>query len=97
MTGKRDETEKIKLSTDHYTGDDHNRAKEWMEGIRFETKKDGIGDTMKKILKNMWESEWLMKLFIILMVVGGLLWMRYQWRLCREAGLGFWYCIKHIT
>lgn len=35
---------------------------------------------------------------LIALVIGGIVaWQVYQWHLCREAGLKFWYCVKHIT
>lgn len=28
--------------------------------------------------------------------IGGIWYSKFQWDLCREAGLDFWYCIQHI-
>lgn len=34
-------------------------------------------------------------LLIIALIIGSIAWTWYQWHLCREAGLSFWYCVQH--
>ena len=33
---------------------------------------------------------------ILVFVVVAILWAKFQWDWCREAGLSFWYCIKQV-
>ncbi len=34
--------------------------------------------------------------FILLILLAIGFWFKYQWSLCREAGMAFWYCVQHI-
>lgn len=34
---------------------------------------------------------------LIIAIIGGIFWTKYQWDMCREAGMSFWYCVKHIS
>jgi len=36
-------------------------------------------------------------IIILLLIIGGIAWTIWQWKLCRNAGLPFWYCIQHIS
>jgi len=39
----------------------------------------------------------LIWILILLILIGGTVgWAVYQWHLCREAGMSFWYCVQHI-
>lgn len=35
-------------------------------------------------------------ILLILVIIGIILWVGWQWNMCRDAGLPFWYCIQHI-
>lgn len=39
------------------------------------------------------ENTWII-LFVIALIIS-VLWMGFQWGLCRDAGLSFWYCFQH--
>jgi len=32
----------------------------------------------------------------LLIVLAMPIWLVFQWNMCRDAGLSFWYCIQHI-
>ncbi len=33
---------------------------------------------------------------VLLLFMGGAWYSKFQWDMCREAGLEFWYCVQHI-
>lgn len=35
-------------------------------------------------------------IIMLILIIGGIAWTIFQWNLCRDAGLDFWYCIQHI-
>jgi len=35
-------------------------------------------------------------IFLLALIIGGIMWTIFQWKLCRSEGLNFWYCIQHI-
>jgi predicted negative regulator of RcsB-dependent stress response len=39
----------------------------------------------------------LLIIVVILVIVASICWTIYQWHLCRDAGLPFWYCVQHIS
>ena len=38
----------------------------------------------------------LMLIGCLIVTVISLLWMKWQWSLCRNEGFDFWYCVQHI-